>query len=172
MDSDGATRREGPLTAIEGMTPALAIGDVAAFHVRLSLTDVSRYLGNAMQSSMRWSTVATLAADIPTTRWLHPMVGDTVMPILEGLLGGGDLREVETFPLRITTTEGAAIEWRVSPHYVSGYLRSDVHTTGELLDYLVATPEARILLGRPTTLLDRVSAILRAAPPAGRDASR
>ena len=167
MQSARATRRRGPLTAIEGATPALAIGDAAVRHVRLTPDGVGLWLGETARELVPWSGVEAIVVEPPTTWWPHPAVGDSVGPILEGLLGGGAAETLETtptFPVRIAAVGRDIQEWPITQHYLSGYRPRDARATTRLVDYLVEQPEARVLLARPAELLERVSALVRARP--------
>ena len=168
MSSTRATRRRGPLTALEGDDPAVAIGDVTARHVRLTPAGLAPWLGNSPAGFVPWVAVRAITVEPPTTRWPHPAIGDSVGPLLDGLLGGGvsmvEPGETPTFPVRVRT-EADDLEWRVTQHYLSGYLRREARATTELVAFLADRAEARVLLGRPADLLDRVSALLRSRPP-------
>lgn len=165
MHSSPVTRRRGPLTALEGERPALAIGDTAARHVRLSSEGVSLWLGKAMTDALRWGSVQAVVVDPPTTWWPHPALGDSVWPILEGLLGGGASETLETtptFPVRMAVEGRDILEWRATQHYLTGYRPRDARATTRLVDYLVERPESRALLSRPTVMLDRIAMLVRA----------
>jgi len=168
MPSARVTRRQGPLTALEGEESALAIGDVAARHVRLTPEGLTAFLADSSAAYVPWAQVRALVVEPPTTWWPYPALGDSIAPLLEGLLGGGasfaEPTETPTFPVRITTDSGD-IEWGVTPHHLSGYRRADARATTRLAEYLVDRPEARVLLSRPAELLDRISALVRVRPP-------
>jgi len=166
MPTARAARRQGPLTALEGAEPALAIGDVAVRHVRLTPDGLAPYLADAHGGFVPWSAVRTLAVEPPSTWWPSPALGDSIGPLLEGVLGGGfsDMEQTPTFPVGIVTTAGDRLEWHATQHYLSGYRRSDARAATRLAEYLVAHPEARVLLGRPTELLERISLLLRGRP--------
>lgn len=167
MHTARATRRQGPLTALEGSAPALAIGDVAVRNLRLTTDGIARHLGDAQAAFMPWTRVRSVIVQPPTTRWPHPAIGDSIGPILEGLLGGGVLTEGErtpTFPVVIETIDGDRIEWAATQHYLSGYRRADARAATRLAEYLVAHPDARVLLAQPAELLDRIALLLRRPP--------
>jgi hypothetical protein len=127
-------RRVGALTALEDTDgPAVALGDAAARHVRLRPDG------------------------------LQPALGDTLVPLIEGIFGGssGDIAETPTFPVRVTTDDGAVLEWRATAHYLSGYRRRDAALAARLVDHVVAVPYARVRLARPDDLLSRLGEILR-----------
>lgn len=165
-------RRQGPLSALGGALPALAIGDAEVRHVRLRPDGLTLHLGDSPGGFVPWADIREIAVDPPTTWWPHPAVGDTFWPAVEGLLGGGaatdSIPETPTFPVRITTSGFDVVEWPVTTHYLSGYRRRDAKATVRLVEYLVGRPEARVLLAQPTELLDRISSILRTVPPVGR----
>ncbi|MDW4572149.1 hypothetical protein R8Z57_05075 [Microbacterium sp. M3] len=167
MPTVRATRRRGPMTALEGDAPALAIGDTAVRHVRLTPDGLTRWLGDRHGEIVRWDGVRAVTLEPSTTRWLHPAMVDWAGPMLEGLLGGGLTDHPEaapTFPVRIAGNDGAVVEWNVTQHYLSGYRPREVRATASLLEYLVARAEARVLLNRPAELLDRISALVRTRP--------
>jgi hypothetical protein len=162
------TRRRGPLTALEGTEPALAIGDAAARHVRLTPDGLAPWLGESPAGFVPWREVRLLVVEPPTTWWPHPMIGDSVGPLLEGLLSGGgsfvEGTETPTFPVRVAT-DGGGTEWGVTQHYLSGYRRAEARATTRLAEYLTDRPEARLLLARPAELLDRIATLIRVRPP-------
>ncbi|WP_347977058.1 hypothetical protein [Microbacterium sp. ProA8] len=162
------TRRRGPLTALEGVEPALAIGDAAARHVRLTPDGLAPWLGESPAGFVPWGEVRLLVVEPPTTWWPHPVIGDSVGPLLEGLLSGGgsfvEGTETPTFPVRVAT-DGGGTEWGVTQHYLSGYRRAEARATTRLAEYLTDRPEARLLLARPAELLDRIATLIRVRPP-------
>ncbi|MFC8680430.1 hypothetical protein ACFT30_02840 [Microbacterium ureisolvens] len=162
-----ATRRRGPMTALEGDAPALAIGDTAVRHIRLTADGLTLWLGDRTGPLIPWDGVRAVTLEPQTTRWVHPVIADSVGPLLDGLLGGGLTDKPEsapTFPVRIAANDGGLVVWDVTQHYLSGYRPREVRATQGLLEYLVARTEARVLLGRPTELLDRISALVRVRP--------
>lgn len=166
MHTARVARRQGPLTALEGDEPALAIGDVAVRSVRLTTEGIARYLGDARAESVPWTRVRALSVQPPRTWWPHPAIGDSIGPILEGLLGGGlgEPGETPTFPVVVETTDGDRLEWRATQHYLSGYRRSDARAATRLAEYLVERADARVLLARPAELIDRIAALVRRRP--------
>jgi len=167
MTTTRATRRLGLLTALEGDAASLAVGDAAARHVRLTTAGLAPHLAEAPTGFVPWTRVRSLAIEAPTTWWPYPALGDSIGPILEGLLGGGsmlDASETPTFAVRLTTEDGDRVEWRATQHYLSGYRRGDARAALRLGEYLVARPESRLLLARPAELLDRVSTLVRRGP--------
>lgn len=155
------------MTALEGEVPALAIGDVAVRHIRLTSDGLTLWLGDRSGPALPWDGVRAVTLEPPTTRWLHPAVADSFGPLLEGILGGGLSDQPEaapTFPVRIAANDGGVVEWNVTQHYLSGYRPREVRATQGLLEYLVARAEARVLLGRPAELIDRISALVRVRP--------
>ncbi|MEV4686346.1 hypothetical protein [Microbacterium sp. LWH3-1.2] len=170
MDTARVTRRRGPLSALEGPSPAIAIGDVAARHVRLMPDGLARHIGERASEFVMWAQVHTVTVDPPSTRFPYPALGDTAVALLGGSLGGlemGETAETPTFVVAVATLDGERREWRATQHYLSGYRRADAQATTRLVEYLVARGEARLLLGRPAELLDRVAALLRPAPRIG-----
>lgn len=158
-------RRHGPLTALEGGRPALALGDVAARHARLSAHGVARHLGESAVAEVPWSDVIAVEAVLTTTRWPHPAIPDVVIPVIIGLLGdGGSASEASPLRLDLATTGGGE-SWTLESHYVSGYRRADARATTRLLEHLTAVPESRVLLANPGELLDRISTLLRPRRP-------
>lgn len=157
-------RRVGVLTALDDTDgPALALGDAAARHVRLRPDGLQPALGDAPAGFVPWGQVRAVVADVPATWWPHPAVGDTLVPLIEGIFGGssGDIAETPTFPVRVTTDDGAVLEWRATAHYLSGYRRRDAALAARLVDHVVAVPYARVRLARPDDLLSRLGEILR-----------
>jgi hypothetical protein len=171
MDSLRITRRRGPLSALEGATAAaLAIGDAAARHVRLTPDGLARHIGPTASEFVPWSRVHTVTVDPPSTWFPYPALGDTAAALLGGALGGMELSEAAetpTFLVRIATIDGERDEWRATQHHLSGYRRADAQATARLVEYLAARGEARVLLGRPGELIDRIAALTRAAPRIG-----
>lgn len=166
MQSARATRREGLLTALEGDLSALAVGDAAVRHVRLETHGLTSALGDSPSAFIPWADVRRIVVEPETTWFPHPGLADTIMPVFEGLMGGGGgVEETPTFPVRITSAGGETREWRATTHYLAGYRKRDVLAAARLIDYLVEHPAARVLLGSPSELLDRFAAIQRAAPP-------
>lgn len=155
------------MTALEGEAPALAIGDTAVRHIRLTSDGLTLWLGERTGPFIPWEGVRAVILEPQTTRWLHPAIADSVGPLLDGLLGGGLTEQPEaapTFPVRVAANDGGVEVWNVTQHYLSGYRPREVRATAALLEYLVARAEARVLLGRPAELLDRVSALVRVRP--------
>jgi hypothetical protein len=167
MPTTRATRRLGVLTALEGEAPAVAVGDAAVRHVRLTVEGLAPHLADAPTGFVPWGQVRNLSIEAPTTWWPYPALGDSIGPILEGLLGGGSMPDAAgtpTFAVRLTSAEGDRVEWRATQHYLSGYRRGDARAALRLGEYLVARPESRVLLSRPAELLDRVSTLVRRGP--------
>jgi hypothetical protein len=157
----GPRRRLGPLTAIGGVEPALAIADVASRHVRLTAASVTRHLGETALDVVPWDDVAGLALHLPTTRWPHPLLPEHLLPILVGVLGGGaPASESPPLSVEIATAEGVR-SWALESHYTAGYRRGDAQRAVRLLDHLTSTPSSRALLSHPLELLSRLSAIAR-----------
>lgn len=162
-------RRIGVLTALDGADgPAVAVGDPAAHHVRLRPDGLQSVLGSGAAGAsvpaapVPWDRVRSVAVDLPTTWWPHPAITDTVVPVIEGILGGssGGITETPTFPVRVAVDDGSLIEWRATPHYLSGYRRRDAALARRFVEHLVARPDARVLLARPDDLLARLGEIL------------
>lgn len=170
MPTTRATRRRGPLTALEGAEPFLAIGDTAARHVRLSPEGLSRHIGEPRSQFVPWTQVHAVAVEPPGSWWPYPAISDMAAALLGGVAGGletGDAAETPTFLVVITTLEGERLGWRATQHYLSGYRRRDAQATTRLVEYLAARSEARMLLARPAELIDRVSALTRIGPQVG-----
>lgn len=170
MPTTRATRRRGPLTALEGDEPAVAIGDTAARHVRLSPDGLSRHVGDPRSQFVPWTQVHSVTVDPPATWWPYPAVSDMAAALLGGVAGGletGEAAETPTFLVVITTLDGQRLEWRATQHYLSGYRRGDAQATTRLVEYLTARGEARLLLARPAELIDRISALTRIGPQIG-----
>lgn len=158
------SRRIGALTALDdGDGPAIALGDAAARHVRLRPDGLQPAFGDAPSGFVPWAQVRAVTAEVPTTWWPHPALGDTLVPVIEGIFGGssGEISETPTFAVRVTTSDGALVEWRATPHYLSGYRRRDATLATRLVDQLLARSDMRVLLARPDDLLDRLGAIVR-----------
>lgn len=168
MDSARVTRRRGPLSALYGEEASLAIGDATARHVRLTVAGIGLWLDSVPRDFVAWTDVRGLAVAPPITRWPHPAIGDSIGPVLDGLIGGGgsivEPVETPTFPVRVLLGD-SEVEWSVTQHHLSGYRRGDAQAAVRLIEYIDARPDARVLLSQPSELLDRVAAILRARPP-------
>ena len=170
MPTTRATRRRGPLTALEGDEPAVAIGDALARHVRLTPEGLSRYIGDSRSTFVPWTQVHTVTVAPPASWWPYPVVSDMAAALLGGVAGGlevGDAAETPAFLVVITTLDGERLEWRATQHHLSGYRRGDAQATTRLVEYLTARGEARLLLARPAELLDRISALTRIGPQFG-----
>lgn len=161
-------RRTGALSAVGGTEPALALGDVAARHVRMTVTGVQPFLGDAPSGFVPWAQVRSIEFAPPTTGWISPVVVDTVAPLLVGIFGGGAAADVEETPVFTVRVVGAddAWEWPATLHHLSGYRRRDADTARRVIDRLVDSADARALLRRPTDLLERIA---RAGRSAGRE---
>lgn len=159
------SHRVGPLTAIAGSDPALAVGDPAVRHVRLTPRGIAPYLADAPSGFVPWAEIDELQLRVPTTWFPSPALADSIGPLLNGLLTGFLVgaaehpTETPTFDVHITTTDGGLLEWPVTPHYIAGYRRADAATATRLSEHLVTHPEARILLAQPVALLERLDAI-------------
>ena len=170
MPTTRAVRRRGPLTALAGAEPALAIGDAAARHVRLTPEGLARHIGDARSQFLPWAQVHSVTAAPPATWWPYPAISDMLAALLGGVAGGletGEAAETPTFLVVITTIDGDRLEWRATQHYLSGYRRGDAQATTRLVEYLSARGEARLLLARPAELIDRISALTRIGPQIG-----
>lgn len=170
MDTARVTRRRGPLSALEGAAPALAIGDAAVRHVRLTPDGLARHLADRVSQFVPWGEVHAVTVEPPSTWFPYPALGDTAAAVLGGALGGlelGEASETPTFPVAVMTLDGRRHEWRATQHYLSGYRRADAQATTRLVEYLVARGEARLLLARPAELIDRITALTRPAPRIG-----
>jgi len=162
---DSSPRRIGVLTALDddGQGPAVAFGDAAARHVRFRPDGLQPALGGAPSGFVPWAEVRAVTADVPTTWWPHPGLGDAVVPLLEGIFGGssGEVTQTPTFPVRVATSDGSWLDWSATPHYLSGYRRRDAAVAQRFVDHLVARPQTRALLAHPDDLLARLEDILR-----------
>jgi hypothetical protein len=170
MDTVRITRRRGPLSALEGATASLAIGDAAARHVRLTPEGLARHIGPTVAEFVPWAQVHAVTVEPPSTWFPYPALGDTAAALLGGAFGGidmGEAAETPTFTVRIATIDGEQREWRATQHYLSGYRRADAQATSRLVEYLAARGEARVLLARPAELIDRISALTRIGPQFG-----
>ena len=170
MPPTRATRRRGPLTALEGAEPAVAIGDAAARHVRLTPEGLARHVGEPQYQFVPWAQVHAVTVEPPATWWPYPALADTAAALLGGAIGGvelGEAGETPTFAVVIMTIDGERLEWRATQHYLSGYRRADAQATTRLVEYLTARGEARLLLARPAELLDRIAALTRSGPRIG-----
>lgn len=162
MPAPVAVRQEGPLVALDAEEPALALGDAAARHVRLSARGLTAFRGGVPGAFVPWRQVRALSSEIPTTRWPNPAVADWIVPVVEGFLGGvGEVAETPTFPVHIVTTQGDMHEWPATVHYLAGYRRRDAAAANRLIDHLLAQPPSRALLAHPADLLDRLGRVLR-----------
>jgi hypothetical protein len=171
MPTTRATRRRGPLTALEGAEPAVAIGDAAARHVRLTPDGLARHIGDSPSQFVPWSQVHAVTVTPPASWWPYPVISDMAAALLGGVAGGleaGEAAETPTFLVVITTIAGDRLDWRATQHYLSGYRRGDAQATTRLLEYLSARGEARLLLARPAELIDRIAALTRIGPQIGR----
>lgn len=170
MPTTRATRRRGPLTALEGAEPAVAIGDTTARHVRLTPDGLARHIGESRSQFVSWAQVHSLTVAPPSTWWPYPAISDMAAALLGGVAGGlevGEAAETPTFLVVMTTLDGQRQEWRATQHYLSGYRRGDAQATSRLVEYLAARGEARVLLARPADLIDRISAVTRIGPQFG-----
>lgn len=170
MPTTRATRRRGPLTALEGAEAAVAIGDTAARHVRLSAEGIARHIAKTRSAFVPWAQVRSVTTDPPATWWPYPALSDMVASLLGGVAGGldvGESQETPSFVVAIATEDGDRLEWRATLHYLSGYRRRDAQATTRLLEYLSTHADARLLLARPAELVDRISALTRIGPKIG-----
>jgi|GEM_PF-2291488 len=170
MPTTRVTRRRGPLTALEGTEPAVAVGDASARHVRLTPEGLARHVGEPRSQFVPWARVHTVTVTPPASWWPYPAISDLAAALLGGVAGGlevGEAAETPTFTVTITTTDGERLEWRATQHYLSGYRRPDAQATTRLMEYLAARGEARMLLARPAELIDRISALTRIGPQIG-----
>ncbi|WP_324012638.1 hypothetical protein [Microbacterium sp. JZ37] len=153
--------RHGPLTA----TPdGLAIGDVAALHVRLRADGVAECVGDAPRAVLPWSDIRALRFSPPTTIWPWPGMQETVGSLLLAVLGDvSPLGEVERYPVVLTVTSGDEVTWEVDPHYIAGYRRSHVRSAQRIVEVLTSSAESRALLRHPADALTRLAAVGRRA---------
>ncbi|MET0297445.1 MAG: hypothetical protein ABW024_08590 [Microbacterium sp.] len=158
------TSRHGPLTALAGATPALAIGDVDMRHLRLTPAGVAWHRAETRRVFAPWTDVVRLTVDPPKTWWPNPVVGDWVVPTVEGMLGGGgEVREPEPYFAHVVLAGADEELWEIDRHHISGYRRQDALATGRLVEHFAATPGSRALLAQPDAVIARISAILRSA---------
>jgi len=162
---DGAmTSRHGPLMSLAGATPALALGDVEMRHLRMTPAGVAWHRAETRREFALWADVARISVDPPATWWPHPLVGDWVVPMIEGVFGGGgEVREPEPYFAHVRIGEGDEELWEIDRHYISGYRRRDAQSTARLVDHLASTPGSRALLAHPDAVIARISAIVRPA---------
>lgn len=166
MVSSASAPRLGPLAAAPGDEPALALGDVAVHHLRFTPDGVVPHLADAPAGFVPWADIREITLDIPTTWWPDPRLGDTVVPLVVGLLGGGidEASAPPTFAARVGFVEGGDLDYRVTPHYLSGYRKKDAGVAARVVRLLVDRPEVRVLLADPTALLDRLARLPFDAP--------
>lgn len=158
------TSRHGPLTALEGTAPALAVGDVLVRHLRLTPAGVAWHAGDVRREFVPWVDVDRLSVDVPKTWMPHPLVSDWTRSIIETALGGGaDYHHVEPYFARVAIRGGDEELWEVDRHYVSGYRRRDARAAARLVDHLGTEPSSRALLAQPSEIIARISTVLRAA---------
>lgn len=159
------TSRHGPLTALGGATPALAVGDVDMRHLRLTPAGVAWHRAQTRRVFAPWSDVTRLSIEPPKTWWPNPVVGDWVVPVIEGVLGGGgEVREPEPYFAHVALADAEEELWEIDRHHISGYRRSDAAATLRLVEHFSTNPQSRALLAQPEAVIARISAILRSTP--------
>lgn len=155
------TSRHGPLTALGGRAPALAVGDIQLRHLRLTAAGVAWHAGERRLEFVPWIDVEGLAVDVPHTWGPHPAVSDWTRSIIETALGGGgEFREPEPYFARVALG-GVEELWEVDRHYLSGYRRRDARTAARLVEHLGAASSSRALLAQPDEIITRITTILR-----------
>ncbi|MCT9819698.1 hypothetical protein N3K63_05285 [Microbacterium sp. W1N] len=141
--------------------PAVAIGDVAVRHVRLTTSGVELWQGAEPHEAVAWGEVADVELDLPTTRLPSPLLADSIGPVLLGVLGDAYTAEPNPVTARVVTRSAGAQEWELDGHHVTGYRRRDAELTERLVARLVAEPDARVLLAVPGELLARLGTVAR-----------
>lgn len=159
MALSASAGRLGPLSVVDGAEPALALGDVAVRHLRFTPVGVIPHLAAAPIGFVPWTNVIGIELDIPTAWFPHPGFADTVVPLVVALLGGGpeEPSETPTFSARLGAVEGGDLEYRITPHYLSGYRKKDAAIAARVVNLLADRPEVRGLLADPTALLARLA---------------
>lgn len=151
--------RLGPLTAVAAACsgiPAVAIGDVAVRHVRLTTGGVELWDGTRAQEAVVWAEVAELRPDLPTTILPSPRLADSVGPVLLGLLGDGYVSEPSRAAITVRTRSAGEREWEIDGHHVTGYRKRDAELAGRLAQRLVDDAASRALLAVPDELIARI----------------
>ncbi|RLK46673.1 hypothetical protein [Microbacterium telephonicum] len=151
--------RLGPLTAVAAAgagVPAVAIGDVAVRHVRLTTGGVELWDGTHAQEAVVWDEVVELRTDLPTTILPSPRLADSVGPVLLGILGGGYVSEPNRAAVTVRTRSAGDREWEIDGHHVTGYRRRDAAVAVRLAQRLVDDAPSRALLAVPDELIARI----------------
>ncbi|KNY07115.1 hypothetical protein [Microbacterium sp. GCS4] len=153
-------RRYGPLLAVPG---ALAVGDPGRHHLRLTPDAVVVREGIENRGIIPWDRVERIRLDVPTTRFRLPgLVGTIVLGAASALAQTDIGADPEDGTLTITV-DGDPQTSPLSRHHVGGYWTPTVDGAHRLLDHLVASPEQRVLLAHPESLVSVSATLARRA---------
>jgi len=142
--------RRGPLTALPD---GLAVGDVEALHLLLTPDEALYRSGEDTLERLGWEALEVSDLRVPVTRWIHPWIGDLVVPlILAGLAWVVATPDPKAMFFEFRRP-GETVRLELSSHYAVGYRRSDAQYARSLLQEIVSSREIRDQLRTPQKLL-------------------
>ncbi|WAB82163.1 hypothetical protein OVN18_03915 [Microcella daejeonensis] len=126
----------------------LAFGDPAAMHVQIAREELLWCEPGQEHDALEWDDIARIEWVVPTSRIGPVPLIDPVATMAVGALGvvGLDTIDPRTLMVRITTTSGDEVEWRVTPHHLIGYSSRDVRVVAPFLEQLRGSPALRAQL--------------------------
>ncbi|WP_416444409.1 hypothetical protein AB3K78_14585 [Leucobacter sp. HNU] len=142
--------RRGPFTAL---STGLAIGDVEALHLLLTPDDALYCSGENTLERLGWEALEVSDLRIPVTRWMHPWIGDLVVPlVLAGIAWVVATPDPKAMFLEFRR-QGETVRLELSSHHAVGYRRSDARYARRVFQEIVGTEELREQLRTPQKLV-------------------
>lgn len=151
-------KRYGPLLA----TPkALVVGDPGRHHLRLTPEAVIVRNGTDNRGMLIWEDVERITLEVPTTRFRLPGLVGTLLLGAVSAAAMDDLGiEPDDGSVEVVVSD-ESVEYPLSRHHVGGYWAPIVLGAHRLLQHLIDSPEHRLLLNRPESLVDLAAKLAR-----------
>jgi hypothetical protein len=137
----------------------LAFGDPAAMHVQIAREELLWCEPGQEHDALEWDDIARIEWVVPSSSIGPVPLIDPVATAAVAALGviGLDTIDPRTLMVRITTTAGDEVEWRVTPHHLIGYPARDVRAVVPFLEQLRGSPALRAQLATdPRAALDEL----------------
>lgn len=151
-------KRYGPLLAAP---EALVVGDPGRHHLRLTPDAVMVRNGIDNRGMLVWEDIERITLEVPTTRFRLPglvgtlLLGAVSASAMDDLGIEPDIGSVEV------VISGEPAEYPLSRHHIGGYWAPTVIGAHRLLRHLIDSPEHRLLLTRPESLVDLAAKLAR-----------
>ncbi|MBK0421851.1 hypothetical protein JD292_07165 [Leucobacter sp. CSA2] len=147
------SERLGPLTAT---SEGLAIGDVPGRNVLLARQRIVYRDGEVALEQFSWESLERLDLKVPVTRWLHPWIGDFVLPLAFAAVAWViEMPEPKTVSLEVSSGD-LRRSFELAPHHAVGYSRTGARRAQALVRDLLGSADLRRDLDDSRSLLRQV----------------